>query len=259
MTYASPSRFAASEHGAVTVDWVVLSAATVGLGLATMAIIGGGVRDLTNQVGVFLETAPVHKVFANSDDCDFDTEGACQAGSANIVEVSSDVIRDVGDEFGNALVIASPSTGRETAQMTLDFKGFPDVVDVQFDMLAMDSLDNSSQHGRDEGGIVYYDGEPVGRLYRDWEAEGGFRWETYDVEGVTLTGGTPEARSSDRAGVDGQFASDDSRSWDSVVPVTMRIEKPGPQGVIGFGAVANQGQSDEAIGVDNVTVSHGGF
>jgi Flp pilus assembly pilin Flp len=38
--------FAKSESGAVTVDWVVLTAAIVGLGLAVMAVVSGGVEDL---------------------------------------------------------------------------------------------------------------------------------------------------------------------------------------------------------------------
>ncbi len=42
--------FAKSESGAVTVDWVVLTAAIVGLGLAVMAVVSGGVQDLSNAI-----------------------------------------------------------------------------------------------------------------------------------------------------------------------------------------------------------------
>ncbi|NKX44193.1 hypothetical protein [Roseicyclus persicicus] len=42
--------FATSESGAVTVDWVVLTAALVGLGLAVMAVVSGGVQDLSGEV-----------------------------------------------------------------------------------------------------------------------------------------------------------------------------------------------------------------
>lgn len=42
--------FFASEAGAVTVDWVVLTAALVGLGLAVMAVVGDGINDLTNSI-----------------------------------------------------------------------------------------------------------------------------------------------------------------------------------------------------------------
>jgi Flp pilus assembly pilin Flp len=42
--------FAADESGAVTVDWVVLTAALVGLGLAVMGVVRGGVNDLTTDI-----------------------------------------------------------------------------------------------------------------------------------------------------------------------------------------------------------------
>ncbi len=43
------SRFMISEDGAVTVDWVVLTAAIVGLGMATMAVVSAGVESLSND------------------------------------------------------------------------------------------------------------------------------------------------------------------------------------------------------------------
>ncbi|MEM8848431.1 MAG: hypothetical protein AAGE03_00205 [Pseudomonadota bacterium] len=42
--------FAADESGAVTVDWVVLTAALVGLGLAVMTVVRGGVQDLSDEI-----------------------------------------------------------------------------------------------------------------------------------------------------------------------------------------------------------------
>ena len=42
--------FAKSESGAVTVDWVVLTAALVGLGLAVMAMVSGGIEDLSDDI-----------------------------------------------------------------------------------------------------------------------------------------------------------------------------------------------------------------
>lgn len=48
-----------SEVGAVTVDWVVLTAAIVGLGLAVMTIISGGVEDLSGEISVELASMEV--------------------------------------------------------------------------------------------------------------------------------------------------------------------------------------------------------
>lgn len=47
---ATTAHFLTSEGGAVTVDWVVLTAALVGLGLAVMAVVSGGTEDLSSDI-----------------------------------------------------------------------------------------------------------------------------------------------------------------------------------------------------------------
>lgn len=49
------SAFAGNESGAVTVDWVVLSAAIVALGVATTNLISAGLEDLTQDIAVQLQ------------------------------------------------------------------------------------------------------------------------------------------------------------------------------------------------------------
>jgi Flp pilus assembly pilin Flp len=51
--------FRADESGAVTVDWVVLTAAIVGLGLVVMQSVGGGVTDMTDKIAEQLSTSAV--------------------------------------------------------------------------------------------------------------------------------------------------------------------------------------------------------
>ena len=55
--------FAKSESGAVTVDWVVLTAAIVGLGLAVMAVVSGGVQDLSNAIDTQLTDQTISTSF----------------------------------------------------------------------------------------------------------------------------------------------------------------------------------------------------
>ena len=43
-------RFERDEDGAVTVDWVVLSAAVVGLGVAAVSTVGDGVNSLASDI-----------------------------------------------------------------------------------------------------------------------------------------------------------------------------------------------------------------
>ena len=42
--------FLKNEDGAVTVDWVVLTAAIVGLGIAVMASVGDGTTQLSDKI-----------------------------------------------------------------------------------------------------------------------------------------------------------------------------------------------------------------
>jgi len=46
--------FRNDEDGAVTVDWVVLTAAVVGLGIVAMGAINSGVKDLTSKTNTAL-------------------------------------------------------------------------------------------------------------------------------------------------------------------------------------------------------------
>lgn len=65
------NKFLASETGAVTVDWVVLTAALVGLGLAVMAVVSGGVENLSTDIATDLAAAePLDStgVFSNNID-----------------------------------------------------------------------------------------------------------------------------------------------------------------------------------------------
>ncbi len=55
--------FAANESGAVTVDWVVLTAAVVGLGLAVLSLIKGKTETLTNKIGDAMDSMTVSTNF----------------------------------------------------------------------------------------------------------------------------------------------------------------------------------------------------
>jgi hypothetical protein len=59
--------FASSEKGAITVDWVIISAGVVGMALAVIALVGGG----ANNSG--LQTAGVLSEYEL--DTEFETDG----------------------------------------------------------------------------------------------------------------------------------------------------------------------------------------
>ncbi|MBL4873575.1 MAG: hypothetical protein JKY41_09320 [Rhodobacteraceae bacterium] len=51
------TKFANDESGAVTVDWVVLTAAIVGIAIAVISLISGGIQDASNGINDELSTA----------------------------------------------------------------------------------------------------------------------------------------------------------------------------------------------------------
>ncbi|MDT8856986.1 pilus assembly protein [Paracoccaceae bacterium Fryx2] len=51
--------FQNDESGAVTVDWVVLTAAIVGLGMVVMSTVGGGIEDLGGDIALKLTNTTV--------------------------------------------------------------------------------------------------------------------------------------------------------------------------------------------------------
>jgi Flp pilus assembly pilin Flp len=51
--------FRADEDGAVTVDWVVLTAAIVGLGIAVLTTVRDGATDLATDIGTNLTDTQV--------------------------------------------------------------------------------------------------------------------------------------------------------------------------------------------------------
>lgn len=67
MSFESFSNFISDDGGAVTVDWVVLTAALVGLGLAVTSVVSGGLQDLSGDINSQLEADHITDAFAPSD------------------------------------------------------------------------------------------------------------------------------------------------------------------------------------------------
>ncbi|SIN80150.1 Flp family type IVb pilin [Vannielia litorea] len=55
------SRFSRDDSGAVTVDWVVLTAAIVGLGIAVIAMIAQGATQTSGSIGNVLGSMEVQQ------------------------------------------------------------------------------------------------------------------------------------------------------------------------------------------------------
>jgi len=55
--------FSRDEDGAVTVDWVVLTAAIVGLGIAVLTTVGGATDDYADTIGTFLSSQGIKTTY----------------------------------------------------------------------------------------------------------------------------------------------------------------------------------------------------
>ena len=56
-------KFHNEEDGAVTVDWVVLTAAVVGLGVAALAAIKSGTGSLTSKINDYMSSQTISTTF----------------------------------------------------------------------------------------------------------------------------------------------------------------------------------------------------
>jgi len=57
--------FQRDEDGAVTVDWVVLTAAIVGLGIAVLTTVGNATDDYADTIGTHLSSQGVKTTYGN--------------------------------------------------------------------------------------------------------------------------------------------------------------------------------------------------
>ncbi len=55
--------FSRDEDGAVTVDWVVLTAAIVGLGIAVLTTVGGATDDYADKIGTHMSSQGVKTTY----------------------------------------------------------------------------------------------------------------------------------------------------------------------------------------------------
>lgn len=57
--FSSLARFTSSESGAITVDWVTITAAIAALGIAVVSVIGDGSLEAADKIGTHMESTEV--------------------------------------------------------------------------------------------------------------------------------------------------------------------------------------------------------
>lgn len=133
------------ESGAIAVDWVVLTGSLVGLGVATMAVVSGGVEDLSRDIAGQLRSDD-WSMFNNGliELSNFDFSGGDAAGWIG------GQVMDMGGQIGELLVIG-PQAG---AAFSLEVPEGTEMAYMAFDLVAGDSLDNGLRWGVDTATLM---------------------------------------------------------------------------------------------------------
>lgn len=218
-------RFLADDAGAVTVDWVLLTAGMVGLGLATMAVVTGGIESLSGETSDQLSGTAIQTRFAASASLlstDF---------SGGIGEwVGGTVANLVG--FGEVLRIGPG----EVAQMSMSVPPGASSATITFDMLGIDDLSG-------DPATVYINGEAVA-LYAD--NHGSISTTDLGVTGVTVD--VSQQYSNDPVGAG-------SHGHDSRATYTITVQDPGETLTFGVGSSSAQPISEEFYAIDDVDIA----
>lgn len=100
-------RFLHCESGAVTVDWVVLTAATAGMALAATAVVEDGIGSLASRLDAELRSQQVSDAFVTFQSSHFDA--LYDAGM--IAEDDAEALFVIANEMTNAEIVSGLEDG----------------------------------------------------------------------------------------------------------------------------------------------------
>ncbi|SDZ14149.1 hypothetical protein SAMN05444004_106198 [Jannaschia faecimaris] len=216
-----------SEDGAVTANWVVLTAGIVGLGLAATSVVSGGVEDQSVDIAQFLADTEVGTAFSRLfSENDF-SEGRGDWSGGELMTING---------FGEILALSGNAT-RAEMPISVDSKYAYAV--MEFDMIIGDSWDN-------EQGVISINGKDVVIGTHSWGGDGP-AIQTFDAAGGTTVMMT---RSSTATG--GNWRPDTN---DYTYNVRVVAANDGSDITLGAATTLNQGGGDEFFGIDNVKVT----
>ena len=100
-------QFLISESGAITVDWVVLTAAVTGMALAATAVVENGIEDLASDLEAQLRTQQVSDAFVQFDSSFFND----LYDLGMVTEANAEVFFDLANEMTNAEILDALEQG----------------------------------------------------------------------------------------------------------------------------------------------------
>lgn len=222
--------FIRSERGATTVDWVVLTGGITGLGLATMAVVTGGVENLAGDVDAALidyEIATEFAAFVAGQLTSNDFSGGV------VGEWTGGTVGNMGGSLGELLMVGAG----QTASLQMEIPPGASQATFTFDLIGGDSLD-------DETATVMINGQPVTIATGN---HGNISFADQGMSGVTVSTNTTSQGT--------QLGGSMNPGWnDSVTTVSITVDNPGDTLTLGVRSGTNQSLNDEYYGIDNVSV-----
>jgi hypothetical protein len=222
--------FVHDEDGAVAVDWVVMTAALVGLGLAVATQVAGGMRETSVAIEAKLGSNHVMDLFDEirvQDDFE-DGRGDWTGGT----------VREIAG-FGNLLAL---DRNNRSASMPVEVDGGHEYAVIEFDMIVADSWD-------DETGTISVGGVDLVGVEHAWRNPDGPRIQTFEGSDGTTVKLTRASADSGTWGGSGRTEHDD---YTYRVSITKRND--GSDLTLGVGTNLSSSYTDEFFGIDNVEV-----
>lgn len=235
-------RFHQDQSGAVSVDWVVLTAATVGLGLAATGAVMVGTSDLSydiaNQTSGQAIASSFGTAFQNISFFD-DFEGGIADGWIG------GVTDDTEPAFGGILGRYGGTGGQQMIYKTWDLNPDAGFAVLEFDVHAIDTWDLEALS------IFLNDDLASTRTFSTHPGHPEQQTESMsDLPGVEMT--YTVKRGADEFGF---WRRGDISSHDETYTVRMVVTDPGDSVKLGFGSTLNQALNDESWAIDNVRVT----
>ena len=217
--------FLTDTRGAVSVDWVVLSAALVGLGLSVLAVASGGVENLSGDTAEELAGTSIQTRFSTTSAL-FETDFSAGAGgwfNGTLVDLPG---------FGEVLQLDDG----ELAEVQVMVPAGATSATIQFDLIGADDLNGATA-------TVYVNGEAVS-VYRD--NHGNVSIVDGGGEGISVSVTQEYSNNAAGAGTHGH---------DSRASYEITVDNPGSSLTFGVQSGANDGIADEFYAIDNVNIS----
>ena len=231
------STYLADERGAVTVDFTVLTAATVGLGIAAYGVVSGGLGDLTGDIDATLRgyLGGGREMLA----LDF---------TSGLGPFAGGTVRNVPG-FGEMLLLdGTNNRGGIGTEATLSLDPNSDYAVISFDLAFVASWDN-------ETGYVFLNGQAVAlgtftHMNHPQLRTGDVPPAMQDLGIVSVDFGEAEQLRG------GYFTGSGGAAWsDYRQPVSMVVRTNGASEMkLGFGTNLSSSYTDESLGIDNLSV-----